>query len=395
MTRREKVLAACVGGAVAGALLIGLVKRAVIQPFEDLKDAIRKEQRRASVLRTNLRKLQDVEQQWQALTRRTFADSADPQQAERLFREDLHRLLERHGLRDPKIVPGTFIKYKDGAVAVPLTINATGTLNQVVGFLRDFYRRDCLARLDKVRLTTEQNVVADTNASGRRGAGRKVAIGPDGPELKVNISAITLTLPRLSDVAHPVMEGLPEELDHGRLAEADLATYNAIFEKNLFMPYQEKPPVVTQTTRPAAPTSPTVATKPPPVVDQRRGAEFKYLRGTAQLNGQPIAYVIDEQNKQRPPLEYHLDEAFDDGTLILIHPRGVVVRVAAAGSPKDYFYALGASFRDRVELNPDEHPEVWDALQQELVTDEGAVPPDGQGAAGSRAAEGGRGDRTS
>ena len=75
------------------------------------------------------------------------------------------------------------------------------------------------------------------------------------------------------------------------------------------------------------------------------------------------AVVIDQQQRDKAPQKYGLDEQFDDGTLILILPKGVVVRTGG----KDYFYPLGKSFRDREEVSADTHPEVWKALRAEFV----------------------------
>lgn len=381
MTRREKVLGLCVGGAVAVTALVYLVRWTVLEPFEAVKSGIRLEQQRTQILTVQLKTLQDAEQRWQALTRRTFAPASEPQVAQRRFREDLHRLVERHGLRDPKISAGSFVRYKDQSIGVPMTITASGTLNEVVGFLRDFYRREYLARIDKVRIAAEQNIIADLNnprresgGAGRGGrggaagaAGREPTIGPNGPELRLSVSAITLVLPRLAGLEHPVIEGAPEESERGRLAETDLAAYNVLFEKNLFMPYREKPAVA------AAPTPteprPVAATPPaPPPRDPREGTEHIFLRATVALEGEPIAFVADDRQPTQKPTEYRLDQAVDDGKLMFIHPEGMVVRVQEADGVKDYFYRLGGNFRERQLLNPDEHPEVWDAYRQQPLS---------------------------
>ncbi len=380
MTRREKVLGLCVGGAVAVTALVYLVRWTVLEPFEAVKSGIRLEQQRTQILTVQLKTLQDAEQRWQALTRRTFASASEPQVAQRRFREDLHRLVERHGLRDPKISAGSFVRYKDQSIGVPMTITATGTLNEVVGFLRDFYRREYLARIDKVRIAAEQNIIADLNNPRREGggtgrggrgggagaAGREPTLGPNGPELRLSVSAITLVLPRLAGLEHPVIEGAPEESERGRLAETDLAAYNVLFEKNLFLPYREKPAAAAPT--PAEPRPVAAAPAAPPPRDPREGTEHVFLRATVALEGEPIAYVTDDRQRTQKPTEYRLDQTVDDGKLMFIHPEGMVVRVQEADGAKDYFYRLGSSFRERQLLNPDEHPEVWDAYRQQPLS---------------------------
>lgn len=381
MTRREKVLAMCVGGTLGGLALYGLVSWIVLGPFETVRKQIGDEQTRQQRLNLALKQLDRVEREWQALTVRTF--SADPKEAERRFREDMHQLLERHGLHDPKVSPGSPIKYKDGSVGVPLTINATGTLNKIVGFLCDFYRRDYLARLDKVRITADQSVVSNVNSTrGRAGNVRQgrpqggppgrasVEQGPDGPDLKVNISAVTLVLPKVEKIPHIVLPDPPPELETGRNLRP-LAEYNYIFEKNLFLPYQEKPKAVVTESQPVAPKvadagPPSPPPPPPPPV--RPGADQLFVRGSTRLNGEETAYVFDEREKAKPPTLYKVDQPIDDGKLIMIVPEGLVVRVEKPGGGQtDYFYPLGKSFKEREEINPEEYPEIIAALKREAL----------------------------
>ncbi len=378
MTRREKVLAMCLGGTLSGVAFFTLVNWAVIGPFKSVKQQIAAERERQRNLNEQLKRLTQVEREWQEKwTARTLA--ADPKEAQRRFREDMHRLLARHGLREPKVSPGTFVKYKNGSVGVPLTVSATGTLKEVLGYLCDFYRRDYLARLDKVRITADQSIVGEVNLPRRRGlvrstrapalTKREASIGPDGPELKLTVSAITLVLPKLPGLEHPVMQEITE-LEDGRLLRKR-EEYNLILDKNLFMPYQEKPAAVAQdqpVTQPSRPAVP--ATRPlPPPVDPRPGADQQFVRGTVSLDGEQVAYVVDERQRDQPPRQYHLDEPIDDGTLILIHPQGLVVRVRQPdGRTVDYVYPLGASFRDREELDCEAHPEICEAMQREIIS---------------------------
>lgn len=378
MTRREKVLALCVGGALGGLALVTLVRWAVLTPFQNVRSQIADEHRRSRNLQTALRQADSVEAQWRELTARTLG--VDARDAQRRFQEDMQQLLERHGLRDAKVAPGAITPYKNGSRGIPFTISASGTLKEVVGFLCDFYCRDYLARLDKVRITADQAVISEVNttrirpgATARPGrtppptSRREPTYGPDGPVLKVSVSAITLVLPELRDLEHAAADKVVE-LDGGRL-QRERAAYTAIFDRNLFMPHRETPRVASvpdQPTKPAPDTEqqPPPPPPPPPPPD---GRDQIFVKATASLEGEPVAYVYDEQQRDQPPTKYFLDGPFDEGTLILIHPRGLVVRVGT----KDYFYPLGKSFVDREALSPIDHPEVWEALRQES-----AGPPD-------------------
>ncbi len=385
MTRREKILGLCVGGTLAGLALVSVMQWVVVEPFRNMQKQIDAERERGHSLRGQLDALADVESQWQNWTRRTFSD--DPKVAQRRFREEMHQLLEIHGLSEPKVSPGTFVKYKDGSTGVPLNISAAGTLNEVVSFLTDFYRIDWLARLDKVRITAKPEVIDDVNnpakmrrrPTGRRGGtsapGGPVSVGPQGPELTVNISALNLVLPRLGEkVPHPVMEEVVH-LPRGTLSR-EPEEYNAIFASNLFMPHRPKPPTPTPDPTHEVAERPVVESPRPAPPPPRPDAERKFLKAMGRLNGTLVAYVVDETDSKDPLKRVHLDEKMDDGTLILICAgEGVVVRVNDHGRDRDYFYPLGASFRERVELDADLHPKVWEALEREFV----AVEPAGRG----------------
>lgn len=372
MTRREKVLAICVGGALGGLALAMIVRWTVVEPYKAIQKQITDEQKRQKDLRAELRNLQPVDAKWEELTSRTF--SADPQEAQRRFREDMHMLLERHGLKSAKVSPGAFVRYKDESTGVPLTISASGSLKAIVGFLCDFYRRDYLARLDKVRISAEQAVIADVNSTRGRGGGarpgrggaarREAATGPDGPELKLNVSAVALVLPQLPMMGHPVLPDEIPERERGRLAE-DLPAYKTIFERSLFVPYTPRvaAPQPAETTKPAH-----VAEVPPPPETSKPDPDAqKYVCGTTRLNGELIAYVLDEARRDQRPSEYRLDQPIHDGTLLLVVPEGIVVRA----NGKDYFYPLGKKFAEREVLDADAHPEVWEAFQRAFLWPEG------------------------
>lgn len=380
MTRRERVMAMVVGGALCGLGLWAGIRYMVLSPLESYDKQIVAERNKQKKLQRQLRELDDVEERWQALTARTLG--ADAKEAQRAFREDMHMLLERHGLDEPKVSPGTFINYRDGTVGVPLNISAKGTLKDIVGLLCDFYRRDYLARLDNVRLTADQGVINSVNSSrgrasrsrsGRRGRtnrGRAVSFGPEGPTLRVSISAMTVVLPEIRDIPHQVMEEV-EDLEHGRLSEERIA-YNAIVDNNPFEPYQPPPPVVKKPDPPKPKEEPDQKRPEPvvkrePKVDPRANAGNMRLVASVMYGDEPRVYVADESKPTQKPEIYTHDDPIDDGTLLLIHRHGIVVRVQENGDTTDYYYELGGTFRDREELDPELHPEVAAALDRELL----------------------------
>lgn len=388
MTRREKVLAICVGGTLGGLALAWIVKAAAVDPFVTVHDRISKEQARQRRFRKNLDELAQVEKQWRELSERTL--SFDKKNAQQNFREDMHKLLEQHNLRNPKVGTGVFVTRKDGSVEVPLTINATATLKDVVGFLCDFYRRPYLKRVDKVSLTAEMSVISSgetprrkINKVGVRGAaspakgagappaappaaesaasGLTPALGPDGPELRITITAVTLVVPENREIKGETCTEI-KPLDQGDV-RYERPVYDEIADKNLFRPYQPTQAVVQ-----APPLESQPVEQKPPVEPKnpREGADRQFVVCTTVVDWQPLVYVQDERQPDQPADKYRPDQKIDDGTLLLIHPKGLVVRVKEGGKDKDYFYPLGESFLARTELRPEEQPEVYDALQWEF-----------------------------
>ena len=384
MTRREKTLTGCVGLTLAGLALYWAVSRVLVDPFVSLREQIATEQTRTKELEKNRAQLQSVDQEWQALTARTL--SSDPKEAQFRFREVIHELLQQHGLvddpntKDTKISPGAFSRDRNGFIEVPLTITTAGTLKEVVGFLCDFYRQDWVARVDKVNLAANQSLV--TPGSAARGGkapprGGKAparvgpttpAVGPDGPELTISITATALVLPKVGNIEpHPTAD--PNDLAQGMLAH-EVETYKLVFDKNLFKPYV--PPAVVQAP-PTQPTTAAVATAPPPPPpppppDPRPDANKTFFVGTASLNGEPVAYVREEQTPDKLVKKYRVGDALDDGTLVLIEPHALVVRVKQPdGQQKDFFYPLRqpnpANFTEREDVKPEDHPEIWKELQ--------------------------------
>ena len=145
------------------------------------------------------------------------------------------------------------------------------------------------------------------------------------------------------------------------LAALDLTDYDVIEEKNIFkewLPPRPDPP------KPA----PTVATGPDkPVVrtaarDPRKDYLMLKVVGVGTENG-PVTWIMDENNLADPPAKKRVGDEMDyQGRVILIHPKGVVVRInetkKGRTETKEYFYPLGKSFEEREPLDPAEHPEV-------------------------------------
>lgn len=398
MTQRERILAISMGVAVGGAALFWVGKTAVFGPLKAADAAIVDARTAQKKLRDREKELKDARKDYLAKTRRTL--HGDPKEAQLIFADSLHKLLHRNGLADDpsskatKITPGSFAydKYSE-FYEVPLTITASGTMNELVNFLCDFYQLPYMARLERVTLAADPAVITaavapehgggttnGANGNTRRAsvrarstAGRPgTQVGPDGPELTITIKATTLVMPKLKDEKEYAVIADPnvEDAAYARLPQAK-EVYAEVFRQSLFKPWQpeQKPettPAVVVDTTPKETAK--IEEHRREVVNPRSNAEHMFVRAVDALAGNPLALVVDETNPGALATTYHNDDEIDDGKILLILPRGMVVRSAEAhGGHTDYFYPLGKSFAEREPLSPEEHPQIWHALEEAFV----------------------------
>lgn len=355
MTQRERRLATIVGGGLVVLAAWQLVKWTAIDPIQSLRERITAARVRHDALDLEALRLNKVTRDWGERTARTLSDSrAD---ARRVFRSEIDRLAQQHGLTDG-IRLGDGVPQpinSEGFVALPISLRCSGSMKSVLDFLIAFYRLPYLGRITSVQLTAE----GDTAPRGR---GRENTPPPE-PKLNVTINASTLVLPVLKDVPGQRHGEFAQVADVPRLArEADLPK---LYERNLFAKWTPKPPPPVEPTRPTTPRdggrrSTPPPTQPPP--DPRRDAQNYRLAICEALRGVPSATVYDTSKPEQPPAEYKVDDAVDDGTVVLIQPRGMVVRVQeeqdGASRTAYYFYEIGTTFKDRAAITPESHPEL-------------------------------------
>jgi hypothetical protein len=299
---------------------------------------------------------------WQDRTARTL--HANPEDARRIFRTEIDRLAQEHGLTDGlRLGDGTPQRLNsEGFVALPVSIRCTGNSKSVLDFLVAFYRLPYLARITGVTLTANEVILP-------RGRGRDNTPPPE-PRLTVSLNASALVLPVLKDVKGQRHGEYASVTDVQRLKrEAD---YARLFERNIFAKWTPKPAVVVKT--PEAPkTEPPPGrrhTPPAPPPDPRRDADKLRVAMCESLNGVPYVLVYDERKPEEPPTEHRLESPIDDGTLVLVQPRGIVVRAQeekdGASRTAYFFYELGKTFKERAEVTPESHPEI--AAELNLVS---------------------------
>ncbi len=366
MTTRERNLAIAMGVLLGGAALAAGVRGYYLRPRARMRAALEHARQRQQRLEQIIAARQRTLETWYRWTRRTLAD--DPLEASERFRTDITHLLERAGVTELAIRPVEARPvrkgYRKGFIELPLTVRCKARFGQVVGFLKALYQRPYLVRVEAMRLAPP----GDIAAAPRKGRNRRSSRTDNEPVLTVSMRLSTLVLPKQPRLEHPTLP--PEALETGKgtdpprwLAQDDVQVYDEIATLNLFRKYQPprpKPPP----TRPQVARKPNKRPPPPPPPDPRRDADKFLLLGTAAIDGVPVAYVRDTRRLVDPPEKKHLNDRLDDGVIVLIHPRGIVVR---SESPRDrgklYFYPIGKNFRQREPLSAAAHPDVYREVQ--------------------------------
>jgi len=394
MTTRERMLAGGVATVLVLAGGVQAVRKSYIEPRRSTVDQIRKQELRSDTLDNILSSAALKHEEWQRKTQRTL--DGDRAAAHARFRTDVHELLKSSGLADlnvrqgnPKVVNSG---YRRDFVELPLIVHGNGTLEQVVGFLRELYQRPYLVRVTGLKLNVQGGLGGsltrkkdrDRDRPGRPVVARKEAgdrreADENGPRLTVSIVVETLVLPQLPDIEYKPIDPATIEDPHTLalldvkpwLRLDDVMEYDRVASTNFFRIWEPPPPppppeetkVATVETKPPPPPAP-----PPP--DPRKDAKHFHLVGAAVVDDGPIVYVEDDREKTQPPAEHRLNQRVDDGTLVLIDPSGIVVRAvdSRTGAVKNYFYEMGEAFDRRAEVSPQTHPEIYRQLQQILAS---------------------------
>lgn len=357
MTLRERNLAIGVVGAIVVFGGIGLVRSAIIAPRARLQSELAAERARADDQEKRSLLPATTFAAWEAQTRRTLGLEGD--KVSGAFRDDVSELLVKHKLtkdltispRDPRTVQKSIRK---GFSEVGLQVSVKGTLDNLVGFLHEFYQRPYQKRVSRMSVSVEGGSAtatsSDAQKSAKAGGKGAASSGKSEPTLNISLTLTTLMLPRnenraWTELGHPVFD--PKQPGDARpdTLALELAGYQVISKVNPFKMYA--PP-------PAGPIAKVPDTQPRIEPDHPKPParpNHHVLVYTASLNGMPIAYVDESGKKTETPVAKHLNEKVDDGTLVLVHPQGMVVRAHphGGGDPKFYFYPLGASFKERVE----------------------------------------------
>ena len=385
MNKREKVLGIIVATVLVLCLGGAVVKWGVVDRWNGIQDDITKARQRVQSLNMQLAQARTAEANWLALR----PLSHNLRSAEQRFRRDISGLLEQHGLHENLTIrtlsPGNIESSRDVKFAAArVSFQTRGTLKQVTNFLCDFYRRDYLTKLEKITLTAEDKGRSSSRTGSRRAGWRRggrattkrqegPSYGPEGPNLNVSIIATALVLPQIKGLEREaITEITPPDPDDQGLLPRPIDEYAAIWETNLFKEWQPK-----ATAKVKEPIKrddgPKVVRKDPErkPTPPKQPRPNKKLIGVNSMSGTLIASIQDPRRRELPPERVGLNEEIDDGTLVLICPRGIVVQVEQpAGETfefKYYVYKLGTRFEDREELDHEMYPEIAEQLELALV----------------------------
>lgn len=385
MTNREKILAGSLGAAVVLIGGLNLVQNRIIAPLRDKRNEVVALQQRQEALQTRLMAAASTQELWRTRTAATL--HADPFEAHHRFRVDVENLLKRAGLtnlsvrqRDPREEKKGV---RNGFVELPVSITAEGNLSQLVAFMKDFYQRPYLTRITWMTVNASGAAAPAAPANRRNRNAPAASAGGDEPKLSVSIVAAALVLPPQPGVPSRALDpNKVEEPTPGMLAE-DPNHYAEVVSANLFKLYVPPPPPKVE---PPPVETPPVAVAPPPKIEPPPPpAEEPHLTLIAVMgNGDDlVAWVRDDRRKDEPPTRVRLNDPLTNGKVLLIHPRGIVVRIpppaGQPGNPTDYFYRLGKVFTERTPLDPAEHAEVLRELAVALRPPAAAAPPDDAG----------------
>jgi hypothetical protein len=211
---RERLLMVVIGGVtllIVGFFVVSWVSGQFSRRRGDiarLKDDIKKFDRQVALGRAASRKIKQFEER---------SLPADAEKAKTQYVSWLVNEMERAGLIEPDVRAGASIGgEKDLFIKQPFTVDASGTLPQIVELLYQFYREDWLHRITDLKLSPVK----------------------DSKLLNLKLHIETLSLKKASSV-----DKLKPRISH-RLKYPDAAEYyDSIVGRNLFGPRNQEPKI--------------------------------------------------------------------------------------------------------------------------------------------------------
>src|SRR5262245_51965921 len=151
MNPRERMIVLAIGGLVGLWVAYKSVDWMLVSPVQSANSEIERRREEYDAARKTRDRLPEIAKEWQGITRRTF--SFDTRDAQNAFQAEIKSIAAKHQLRNVNVTPLTPGKLPKSDIAtVSVRVTAEGTIDQVSGFLADFYRMPVLCDIKKLRL---------------------------------------------------------------------------------------------------------------------------------------------------------------------------------------------------------------------------------------------------
>ena len=349
MNKREKTLLLVIG--VAAGLML------TIKGFQKYKNVlaeqqteIRRQEGRLASVQLDQKEALLGREKWTKLGAQTLA--MDENKARGPFRDEVFELIKAVGLNHPDVAMGSSVGWlKNGLRVLPCTVQAEGSLDNMVNFLYELYRAPFVARCKT--LSIQQ--VGDKKKPG---------------VLKLTATVETLILPPNKKVPSIT----PVELEKGKRQSverskfAKLADYGVITSHKLMEPFTA-PPTASRPAQQAVasntPPPPAQPVPPPPPADANKvlARVISSPRGQQAVLQDPGAGT----NANAQDTRVEVGEKLYGGTLVFVHPRGVVSERDGALR----FHPIGSALQANQPLTEKDQPDVYYELKKLQARSEG------------------------
>jgi Tfp pilus assembly protein PilO len=365
MNRREKILLALVVGTLVLGLGLKLFRSQVLDRIVRMDRTIAAKQVEIRNINAQKAVLRGQTKFWDEIAAQTLSTDVSEAHSELLYR--LTELAQKHGIPKPSVAVIEARPFKSGLTPLPITIDGTGTLSDVVRFLYALHNQPYIVQTRSVKLVP----VKEKNET----------------RIRLTLKGESLALPphKLAPDATTVMKTPAEkQLAKTRTAFAEASKYQSIAEKHIFERYVKPPtpePFVDANRKHDPETQPAKHTDPVTPVVQRKFDPARTSTKLTALIGTPDRQevVLTGTDKKRRVVK--IGDDFDGGTLIFVHPEGaVVVYKDEKGKDEKDFYPAGKLMSDMKVLTEDENPEVFSIVSRmETAGREEKAPAPGQG----------------
>ncbi len=338
MNPRERLIVIAIGGLVGLWAAYKTVDWLLVSPVRSANVEIERRREEYAAAKKTRERLPEIAKEWQGVARRTY--SFDTRDAQNVFQAEIKALAAKHQLRNVNVTPLTPGKLPKSDIAtVSVRVTAEGTIDQVSGFLVDFYRMPVLCNIKKLRLAPTKTL----------GGGEELRIS----ELLVE----TLVVPQLANVVDAVAVKLrgtttmpsdpremPSSLRRGLPSDAD---YMLLAKRNVFKAYEPPPQFAV-----------TIDNQDLKDVNVQISHSWKGQAGTPQ----PAATVAGKSRKDMPPVagdrvevtvKYADGKTFGPTALTWAEGKPAVVTVPAhtpPPPPESFQYSIRNDGEEPVEL---------------------------------------------